>query len=153
MQVHLYCAMDIVDQLAPRGFDCVCGNLRMAARAVTGVYDRHLRAAGVQASQMAVLWAVAGTQGLAVKQLAARIAMDETTLIRNLRGLERQGWVTLAVGADRRRRLASLTDEGRAVFARALPLWKKAQHEVSAVLDDKLSETNRKLLRLTRAVA
>ena len=97
--------MDIVDQLAPRGFDCVCGNLRMAARAVTSVYDRHLRDAGVSASQMSVLWAVAGTQGLAVKELAGRIAMDETTLIRNLRGLERQGWVALAVGGDRRRRL------------------------------------------------
>ncbi|MEP7300682.1 MAG: MarR family winged helix-turn-helix transcriptional regulator [Caldimonas sp.] len=145
--------MDIVDLLAPRGFDCVCGNLRMAARAVSSVYDRHLRAAGIQSSQMSVIWAVAGTQGLAVKELAARIAMDETTLIRNLRGLERQGWVTLAVGADRRRRLASLTDEGRAVFARALPLWKKAQQEVSSVLDDKMVETNRKLVRLTRAIA
>ena len=153
MQVHLYCAMDIVDQLAPRGFDCVCGNLRMAARAVSGVYDRHLREAGVQSSQMAVIWAVAGTQGLSLKGLATRIAMDETTLIRNLRGLERQGWVTIAVGGDRRRRLPALTEEGRAVFARALPFWKKAQQEVSALLDDKLSETNRKLVRLSRAIA
>jgi DNA-binding MarR family transcriptional regulator len=145
--------MDIVDQLAPRGFDCVCGNLRMAARAVSGVYDRHLREAGVQSSQMAVLWAVANARGLAVKDLSARIAMDETTMIRNLRGLERQGWVALVVGGDRRRRLPALTEEGRAVFARALPLWKKAQQEVAAVLDDRLSETNRKLLRLARAIA
>src|SRR5450631_3803659 len=122
--------MDIVDQLAPRGFDCVCGNLRMAARAVTAVYDRHLRDAGVQASQMAVLWAVAGGVGLSVKELAGRVAMDETTMIRNLRGLERKGWVRLAVGNDRRRRLPSLTDSGRAVFAEALPLWKEAQKEV-----------------------
>ena len=116
--------MDIVDQLAPRGFDCVCGNIRMAARAVTSIYDRHLRGAGVSA-----------------------------TMIRNLRGLERQGWVSLAVGTDRRRRLPALTEKGRAVFAEALPLWKKAQQEVGALLDDKLSETNRKLVRLTRAIA
>ena len=102
---------------------------------------------------MAVIWAVAGTQGLSLKGLATRIAMDETTLIRNLRGLERQGWVTIAVGGDRRRRLPALTEEGRAVFARALPFWKKAQQEVSALLDDKLSETNRKLVRLSRAIA
>ncbi len=145
--------MDIVDQLAPRGFDCVCGNIRMAARAVTSIYDRHLRDAGVSASQMAVLWAVAYACGLSVKELAGRIAMDETTMIRNLRGLERQGWVSLAVGTDRRRRLPALTEKGRAVFAEALPLWKKAQQEVGALLDDKLSETNRKLLRLTRAIA
>ena len=145
--------MDIVDQLAPRGFDCVCGNLRMAARAVTSIYDRHLREAGVQASQMAVLWAVANARGLSVKELAGRIAMDETTMIRNLRGLERQGWVVLAVGGDRRRRLPALSEEGRAVFARALPCWKNAQQEVSGLLDEKLVDTNRKLVRLARAVS
>ena len=145
--------MDLVDQLAPRGFDCVCGNIRMAARAVTSVYDRHLRGAGVSASQMAVLWAVAYACGLSVKELAGRIAMDETTLIRNLRGLEKLGWVSLAVGTDRRRRLPALTEKGRQAFGTALPMWQKAQKEVAALLDDKLSDTNRKLLRLTRAIA
>ena len=106
--------MDLVDQLSPRGFDCVCGNLRMAARAVSSVYDRHLAAAGVQSSQMAVLWAVSDAQGMTVKQLAARIAMHETTLIRNLRILEREGWVALKVGSDdRRQRIPSLTRAGR----------------------------------------
>jgi DNA-binding MarR family transcriptional regulator len=145
--------MDIVDQLAPRGFDCVCGNLRMAARAVTTVYDRHLAGAGVSASQMAVLWAVAYACGLSVKELAGRVAMDETTMIRNLRSLEGLGWVVLAVGSDRRQRLPSLSKEGRAVFAKALPHWKKAQHEVAALLEEKLSDTNRKLVGLARAVS
>ena len=67
--------------------------------------------------------------------------------------LERQGWVTLTVGSDRRRRLPSLTAEGRAVFARALPHWKKAQAEVAGLLEEKLNDTNRKLVRLTRAIA
>jgi DNA-binding MarR family transcriptional regulator len=145
--------MDLVDQLSSRGFDCVCGNLRMAARAVSSVYDRHLAAAGVQSSQMAVLWAVSNARGMTVKELAARIAMHETTLIRNLRVLEREGWVALEVGADdRRQRIPSLTRAGRAVFAKALLGWKKAQAEVARLLDDKVAETNRKLVRLTRAI-
>jgi len=144
--------MDLVDKLSPRGFDCVCGNLRMAARAVSSVYDRHLAASGVQASQMAVLWAVSNAQGMTVKELAARIAMHETTLIRNLRVLERQGWVALDVGADRRQRIPSLTKAGRSVFGKALVGWEKAQDEIAAALDEKVPETNRKLLRLTRAV-
>jgi DNA-binding MarR family transcriptional regulator len=144
--------MDLVDRLSPHGFDCVCGNLRMAARAVSSVYDRHLAASGVQSSQMAVLWAVSNAKGLTVKELAERIAMHETTLIRNLRVLERQGWVALDPGADRRQRIARLTKAGRAVFAKALVGWKKAQAEVEVVLDDKVPDTNRKLLRLTRAV-
>ena len=144
--------MDIVEQMSPRGFDCVCGNLRMAARAVTSVYDRHLSGAGVLASQMAVLWAVSSMKGATIKEMADRIAMHETTLIRNLRVLEREGWADIEVGADRRQRIASLTGKGRAVFARALPLWKNAQSEVAGALDGPLRETNRKLLKLTRAV-
>jgi DNA-binding MarR family transcriptional regulator len=145
--------MDLVDQLSPRGFDCVCGNLRMAARAVSSVYDRHLAEAGVQSSQMAVLWAVSNAQGMTVKELAACIAMHETTLIRNLRILEREGWVALKVGiADRRRRIPSLTRAGRAVFGKALLGWKKAQAEIAGLLDDKVPETNRKLVRLSRAI-
>jgi DNA-binding MarR family transcriptional regulator len=146
-------AMDLVDQLSARGYDCVCGNLRMAARAVSSVYDRHLADAGVQSSQMAVLWAVSSADGITVKQLAGRMAMHETTLIRNLRILEREGWVALKVGADdRRQRIPSLTRSGRAVFGKALLGWKKAQAEIAVLLDDKVPETNRKLVRLSRAI-
>jgi len=124
----------------------------MASRAVTGVYDRHLRAIGLQASQLAVLWAVAGLRRAAIKDMAQTIAMNETALLRNLRVLERQGWVVIDVGQDRRQRLVSLTSAGREVFSEALPLWKKAQDEITAVLDGSVKEINRQLLRLTRAV-
>ena len=144
--------MDLVDRLSPRGFDCVCGNLRMAARAVSSVYDRHLADSGIQASQLAVLWAVSNAQGMTVKELAARIAMHETTLIRNLRVLEREGWVALEVGSDRRQRIASLTRAGRTVFGKALLGWKEAQAEIAGLLEEKVGETNRKLVHLTRAV-
>ena len=101
---------------------------------------------------MAVLWAVSNAQGMTVKELAERIAMHETTLIRNLRILEREGWVSLAVGSDRRQRIASLTRQGRAVFGKALLGWKKAQSEMAGVLDEKIPDTNRKLVRLARVV-
>ncbi len=96
--------MDI-DRYSSRGLECICGNLRMASRAVTSVYDSHLREAGLQASQMAVLWAVAGMPGSGIKDIAKRIAMDETALLRNLRVLEGRGWIAIDVGTDRRQRL------------------------------------------------
>jgi len=144
-------AMDVVDQLSRRGLECLCGNLRMAARAVSSVYDRHLAAAGIQASQMAVLWAVSSADGVTVKELAARLAMHETTLIRTLRILEREGLVALDVGDDRRQRIPRLTKSGRTVFGKALVGWKKAQSEVADLLDDGLADTNKKLVRLARA--
>ena len=145
--------MDMIDRFATRGYDCVCGNLRMAARAVTSVYDRHLRAAGLQASQLAVLWAVAGLHGSSVKEIAAKLAMHDTALVRNLRVLEDRGWVAIDVGTDRRQRLVTLTEEGRQVFAAAMPLWAKAQKEVAAALDEAVDQVNARLLRLTRKLA
>jgi DNA-binding MarR family transcriptional regulator len=125
----------------------------MAARAVSAVYDRHLRDADLQSSQMAVLWAVAGLNGASVKEIAAKLAMHDTALVRNLRVLEGRGWVAIEVGTDRRQRFPTLTPEGRAVFNRALPLWKRAQREIADALDDGVERTNAKLLRLTRKVA
>ena len=141
-----------MDQYASRGLECICGNLRMASRAVTSVYDGHLRQAGLQASQMAVLWAVAGMPGATIKDIAARIAMDETALLRNLRVIEGRGWIDIDIGSDRRQRLPKLTAEGRRVFERALPLWKAAQDQIAAVIDGSVRQINRQLLKLTRAV-
>ncbi|RQP25911.1 MarR family winged helix-turn-helix transcriptional regulator [Piscinibacter terrae] len=142
-----------VDHYASRGLDCVCGNLRMASRAVTSVYDSHLRPIGIQASQLAVLWAVAGMPDSTVKDIARRIAMDETALLRNLRVLEARGWVAMDVGEDRRQRLPTLTDDGRDIFGRALPVWQRAQAQVAAVLDGTLKQMNSQLIKLTRAVS
>ena len=144
--------MDI-DRYSSRGLECICGNLRMASRAVTSVYDSHLREAGLQASQMAVLWAVAGMPGAGIKDIAKRIAMDETALLRNLRVLEGRGWIAIDVGTDRRQRLPALTAAGREVFGRALPLWKLAQDQVAAVIEGNVKQINSQLLKLTRAVS
>ena len=95
---------------------------------------------------------LASADGVTVKELAKRLAMHETTLIRTLRILERQGWVALKVGDDRRQRIASLTRAGRAVFGKALKGWKSAQSEVAALLDEQVPETNRRLVRLARSV-
>jgi DNA-binding MarR family transcriptional regulator len=97
--------------------------------------------------------AVSEARGMTVKVLAERIAMHETTLIRNLRILEREGWIALAIGADnRRQRIPSLTRQGRAVFAKALVGWMKAQSAVAGVIDERLADAARRLVRLRRAV-
>ena len=146
--------MNLVEHYRARGFDCVCGNLRMAARAVSSVYDRHLAPVGLQASQMAVLWAVAGLSGASVKVIARRIAMGETSLLRNLRVLERDGLVALGVDpADRRQRLVTLTRAGEATFAKALPRWEQAQQEVAGALEKAgVGEFNARLVKLAHSV-
>ncbi len=80
---------------------------------------------------------------MSVSELADLMAMDRTTLGRNLQPLEREGLVQLNVGEDRRERLVSVTPAGRRVLARALPLWE----EVHQRFENKIGKREAKELR------
>jgi DNA-binding MarR family transcriptional regulator len=133
------------------GFECLCGNARMAARAVSLVYDEALKPSGLRASQLAVLWAVVALPGSTVNVLARTIAMDATTLTRNLRVLERELLVTMIAGTDRREREVHATIKGKRAFARAMPLWEAAQAKVVGTTGRDAKELNKVLLALSRA--
>jgi DNA-binding MarR family transcriptional regulator len=67
--------------------------------------------------------------------LAKSLAMDRTTLTRNLSLLESKGWIaTRDDKNDARSHLASVTARGRAVAHAALPAWREAQSAVAAAL-------------------
>ena len=65
-------------------------------------------------------------------ELAETMAMDRTTLTRELRPLEDRGLVVSRPGEDRRTRNIEATDEGRRAIARTLPLWREVQASVLA---------------------
>ena len=113
---------------------CVCATTRMAARSLTRIYDRALEPAGIRTTQFSVLARLLEEGPLALTHLAGRLAMDRTTLARDLRPLERRGLVAISVGADRRVRMAALTPAGRRVVDEVRPLWKQVQRDVRAQL-------------------
>jgi len=123
--------MSTLDKYKTRGFECVCGNLRMATRAVTRLYDEQLQPCGLRASQLSVLWATSALGPATVQSVARTISMDQSTLIRNLRLLERDALVSISAGADRRERIVKITASGRRRFERAMPLWERAQRQLS----------------------
>ncbi|HET6577668.1 MAG TPA: MarR family winged helix-turn-helix transcriptional regulator [Gemmatimonadales bacterium] len=110
---------------------CACFNVRRAARAVTQLYDRELAPTGLRATQVTLLVALARAGGLPFTRLAAVLGMDRTTLTRNLAPLERDGLLTLRPGADRRVKLATITAGGREVLQQAIPLWRRAQRQIT----------------------
>jgi DNA-binding MarR family transcriptional regulator len=107
--------------------DCVCLNLRKAARAITQAYDSVMEPSGMRATQFSVLQVISLADGAPMMRVARLLGMDRTTLTRNLAPLERQGWVRSAPGPDRRERTLALTRSGRAALDRARPLWQAAQ--------------------------
>jgi DNA-binding MarR family transcriptional regulator len=117
--------------------DCLCFRARRVARALTRMYDEALRPLGIHATQLTLLNAVAmsGERGGTMSRLAEILAMDGTTLSRNLRPLAQAGLVRVGrLPADRRVRLVRLTPRGERLIAEALPLWKQAHGRVVATL-------------------
>ena len=119
----------------PPDSPCACSTLRRATRVVTAAYDSALAPVGLRITQFAVLRSLARLGPLPVSRLAAEIALDRSTMGRNLDPLERRGLVRLAVGErDQRERVAHLTPAGEAAIAAALPYWREAQRRVDALV-------------------
>ena len=109
---------------------CACFGLRKAARVVTQMYDEALRPSGLGAAQFNLLVAVALMEAPTITRLAGVLAMDPTTLLRNLAPLARDKLINVDPGDDRRTRIVTLAEAGHAALARALPLWRRAQGRI-----------------------
>lgn len=116
----------------PRG--CTFLRLRKLTRRITQRYDQHLHPSGLRITQFSVLATLAGAEGMSISDLASQLAMDRTTLTRNLQPLISAGHVTLGAGKDARSRSVFLTPAGRDIFATTLPRWREAQQEVQRLL-------------------
>jgi DNA-binding MarR family transcriptional regulator len=80
--------------------------------------------------------------------VASLLAMDRTTLTAALKPLERRGLVkVLRDQSDRRTRILKLTDDGRNLLVRALPVWKRTHDEVEQLLPDRDPDGLRRSLR------
>ncbi|MCI0591115.1 MAG: MarR family winged helix-turn-helix transcriptional regulator [Gammaproteobacteria bacterium] len=104
--------------------------MRKVTRAVTQLYDELLRPAGLRVTQFSLLVAVRMAGPVGVTRLVELTVVDRTTWTRNLELLQKQGLIEVASGEDRRTRIVTLTAEGNAAIAEALPFWKKAQSHV-----------------------
>ena len=130
---------------------CVVLNARMAARAVTRLADRNLRRYGVTAAQFSILTSLLDHPGRSVTQLASAIAMERSTLSRNLTLLERHGLV-ITTAADRGNgRVSALSERGSQVLAQAIPQWREQQSALrSALADPEFSTVIAALQQLAR---
>jgi DNA-binding MarR family transcriptional regulator len=65
-----------------------------------------------------------------IRDLEDILAMDQTTLTRNLALLERRGLIKVVGRPSGREKCWGLTTEGKLTLAAAKPLWETAQDEV-----------------------
>ena len=109
---------------------CVCATLRKATRALTLLYDEHLRPGGLRVTQYSLLKNVLAREPVSVNELSETTVIDRTTLTRNLRVLQQAGLIRIQEGEDRRSRELTVTPRGREAVAKATPCWERAQAHV-----------------------
>ena len=97
---------------------------------LTGIYDEELRPAGVPAPQFALLSLLLKRPKASQRQLGAWLAMEQSTLSRNLQGVARRGWVSTHTEPGSRVAQYRVTPAGRAVLRRARGGWQRAQARV-----------------------
>lgn len=131
----------LAEQCALVSATCAQTNLRRAARVVTQHYAKSMASSGLEPTQFTLLvaCAIAGTAPITV--LANALAMDRTTLTRNVNLLAKQGLVRIVEGDDRRVRMVALSKKGQAALTRALPLWRQAQAELTERFGSKRLDT------------
>lgn len=109
---------------------CCCFNLRKITRAVTQFFDRHLEPAGIRATQFTLLVSLYSATGKTLTEMAENLVMDRTTLTRNLKPLEKAGLITTMKLPDRRSKGYGLTEKGKEIIEKGIPMWRKAQESI-----------------------
>jgi DNA-binding MarR family transcriptional regulator len=127
---------------------CPGAQSRRAARRITQFLDRELAATGISSAQLALLAEIAAAEDDTLGALAERTSLEQSTLSRNLRTLEKAGLIEItAVESDLRRRAAWLTEAGARRLEAAIPVWRKAQAKLGKEISPAL------VGRLARATA
>ena len=107
--------------------NCVCFNLRWVTRAVTQFYDAEMRRHGIRPTQGTILASLMARESWNMAELSDWLGVERTTLVRNLRPLQRDGLVR-AIGGGRGGRVdLSITPRGRNQIEKLAPAWKAAQ--------------------------
>ena len=118
----------------PQG--CTNFKLRRLMRQVAQHYDAQMSACGLKTTQYSLLGTVERLGPIQPSELARSMAMDASTLTRNLRPLMDAGWLLLGPGQNARSRLVHITEAGREKRREAQALWRVAQLSLNEMLGE-----------------
>jgi DNA-binding MarR family transcriptional regulator len=130
---------------------CAGWNSRLAARRITLFLDRELAGLGLTVAQLGLMALIAVMPDDTLGALANRAGLEQSTLSRNLRTLEAEGLIEIAVvESDLRRRAVWLTEAGARRLEAAIPIWRRAHARLSDCLSP---STVRRLANKTENLA
>ena len=111
-----------LDPTKPLG--CSNAKLRQLTRRVSQHYDHEMGKIGLKATQYSLLSQVLQRGPIRPGDLAKAMALDASTLTRNLKPLVAVGWLNVGAGTDDRSHLVAITDAGREKRTEARRRWR-----------------------------
>ncbi len=95
---------------------------------------------GLTVAQLGLMALIAVIEDDTLGALAGRAGLEQSTLSRNLRTLESEGLIEIAVvESDQRRRAVWLTETGARRLEAAIPIWRKAHAKLAKLLTPDLA--------------
>ena len=129
------------------GFDPISRQINVAARATRSLLDAVLAGGGTTFASWTVLAALNARGPVIQKDLARSLDMIGPSIVERIDQLEHAGLAARsAVPEDRRASLVSLTDEGRALFARLHDVMQATETALTDDLDPHEVQAARRVL-------
>lgn len=108
---------------------CICVMLRRTAGAVTEKYDKALKDQGISIHGFSILANLSIKYPVTTTELALKVGLDRTTMVRNLKKLKDAGYVKNVSGSGERDNQLILTESGRNIRDNAKVCWDLVQKE------------------------
>ena len=111
--------------------DCYCANVRHSAQCLTTLYDEALTPLGLTVSQFYLLTRLAILKKANITQWADAAGLERTTMVRNVRALEKLAWLERAEGTGKTYMLSAT---GKALLRQTFPVWQDVQARIEQLL-------------------
>jgi DNA-binding MarR family transcriptional regulator len=120
---------------------CLGVRISRLHRLVARRFDQALRPLGLTLPQLEILAVLTMRGSLKPTGVADALAVERSTISRNLSVMKQKGWLALESSATGRTVSVALTDEGMAALASATAAWTEAQAYVVDHVGTEASDT------------
>ncbi|MEM9076936.1 MAG: MarR family winged helix-turn-helix transcriptional regulator [Bacteroidota bacterium] len=126
--------------------DCIGSRFRRISRIIDAYFRVEAKKFGITENQMTIMFALYSMGKVAQHKIGDNLALEKSTVSRNLRHLEKNGYV---VRDDAYHPEVDLTPKGKNLVLELIPLWEKVMSELVKKLDitvfDFIAEVEKKL--------
>lgn len=113
---------------------CINAKLRRLHRMLNGIYMEKFKPYGLQGSMLSILFIIGKNEQINQKTLADILVLDPSTMSRDIKKLEKKGWVKVSKGNDPRNSNLSITTNGYKLLEEVSPIWEKLHTKVEHLL-------------------